>query len=467
MDTIFALLTFIALIMLIVSLIKPSIGLFFLKDGKTRKKAGLIYGGTFILSFILFSVFAPEVPQSSTSEISDETTSYETEELEIEDSYLENKSVKKWINKSKRESYIEDLIEGTWFCDYSIIGLESFEPKLETHNREISKQGESTLTLYFKDGFLPEFKRTFINFYTMNSPSEQVLDLGSYRVDDQVLTLKIQKDITDISSEPYEVLFISNNAFIAQDASSLSAYSRTDDSVQAEKDIQDFISYFRTESLKQIIEITKKYSSDILKSESELSGVVSNLQKFSLIRDNIYPINVKSRVDEFRIQYSNVSDSLFAEKYSSQLDRSEYYPSNDKYPVVEGYILKFEEIQNELLSLITSRKAANQKSVQLESVYKTEFEKYKKMYALYSVYGDGNEYAMKTAAIDGIKETMNNPKSFEFVEGWPTPKRTKSGWVYYIKFRGSNAFGGIITNDRNVVLRFDPEYKIYKAVDVY
>lgn len=453
--------------MLVVSLIKPSIGLFFLKDGRTRKKAGLIYGGTFFLSFILFTVFAPEVPKSSTSDAPEETTNYETEKIEIDDSYLENKSVKKWIKKSKKEPYIEDLIEGTWFCDYSIIGLENFEPKLETHNREISKQGESILTLYFKDGFLPDFKRTFINFHTVNSPSEQVVDLGSYRVDNQVLTLKIQRDITDISTELYEVLFMSNSAFIAQDASSISVYSKTDEREQAEKDIQDFISYFRAESLEQIVEITKNYNSDIMKSESELSSVISNLQKFSLIREDMYPIEVKSKVDKFRIQYSNISDSLFAKKYSSKLDKSEYYPTNDKYPVVEGYILKFEEIQNELLNLITSRKAANLRSVQLESVYKTEFEKFKKMYALYSIYGDGNEYAMKTAAIDGIKETMNNPKSFEFIEGWPTPKRTKSGWVYYIKFRGSNAFGGIVTNDRNVVLRFDPEYKIYKSVNVY
>lgn len=451
--------------MLFISLIKPSVGLFFLKDGKTRKKAGLIYIGTILLSFILFIIFSPEPNTSTTPRSNEVVTENDAGQIEIDKSYLKNKSIKKWIEKSNKESYIENLIEGTWFAEYSILGINNFEPKLERYNKKITKQGETTFTYFFEDGIFPKFEHIFTNYSTANTPDDRYKQAGPYKVDKEKLTLTVLENLSDIKNVEYEVLFISKGVLIIKDMSSIIVFTKQGELENS--DIEDFISYFRTKSLEEIVKITQNYSSNILASENALAIEVSNLQKFSLIRNDMYPAEVRNAVNSFIKQYSIISDSLLASQFHNILNKNEYIPTNEKLPVVESYILKFEELHPVILNTIVSREAANMNKSNIQKVYETELSKYNKMYKLYSLYGTGTEYLMKSAAIDAIKSAMNDPNSFDFVEGWATDKFTKSGWVYYIKYRGKNAFGGTVLEVKNITLRYSPENKIYRAVNVY
>lgn len=466
MDTIFALLVFFAFIMLIISLIKPSLGLFFLKEDRTRKKASLIYGLTLVLSFILFTVSSPEISEMNKSTNFDEANVAGSEINETNDSYLTNKSLNKWINKSNKESYIEDLIDGVWIAEYSMLGVDNFEPKLKEYNKEVTKPGEATFIYGFERGTFPKFNHTYMNFKTVSNPDEIYKQAGAYSVNDEKLTLIIQNGISDVDKVENEVLFISKSALIIKDDSSIKVFSKKEKQENASEDIEDFLTFFKKISLEKITKITENYRFDILASENSLSSELSNLKRFNLIRNDMYPTNLKNMIDNFRKQYSSISDSLLAAQFHTSLNKEEYMPKSKKLPVVENYILKFEELQPIILNSIASRESSNFEIENLQKVYSKEFSKYKNMYREYSLYGSGDKYSMKYAAISAIKSGMNDPKSFDFVDGYPTEKITKSGWVYYIKYRGKNAFGGTVVEERNVTLKYSTENRAYKAVKV-
>jgi hypothetical protein len=51
-----------------------------------------------------------------------------------------------------------------------------------------------------------------------------------------------------------------------------------------------------------------------------------------------------------------------------------------------------------------------------------------------------------TYLVDLVKENMNNPDSFKHVETRYVDKGQGKGIVVYMKYRGTNAFGGVVTN---------------------
>lgn len=74
---------------------------------------------------------------------------------------------------------------------------------------------------------------------------------------------------------------------------------------------------------------------------------------------------------------------------------------------------------------------------------------------------DGSHTALKNA----VKENMNDPKSFKHVETTYSHKGNMEGIDVYMKFRGTNAFGGVVTNVMHGSVDYATNTISYKMVE--
>ncbi|WP_053375673.1 beta-galactosidase [Paenibacillus sp. FJAT-27812] len=74
---------------------------------------------------------------------------------------------------------------------------------------------------------------------------------------------------------------------------------------------------------------------------------------------------------------------------------------------------------------------------------------------------DGSATALKKS----VKENMNNPKSFEHVETTYSDKGDMKGIDVYMKFRGTNSFGAIVTNKVHASYDYVEGTFTYEMVD--
>ncbi len=84
-----------------------------------------------------------------------------------------------------------------------------------------------------------------------------------------------------------------------------------------------------------------------------------------------------------------------------------------------------------------------------EEKAKVEYQKW--VESQFSAWDGSNKYLVEL-----VKENMNDPKSFEHIE--TKYKDTSDGLDLYMKFRGKNAFGGLVINEVNAHADYKTKY---------
>jgi colicin import membrane protein len=107
MENLFAFLILASLVCLIVGLIRPSVFSRFIKKGLTRKKIGLVFGGAFIVSFILFGITAEPIEKEMTTQENLTDTELQDETPPLEE------AVEKEETQPEPQPENTDVIEAT------------------------------------------------------------------------------------------------------------------------------------------------------------------------------------------------------------------------------------------------------------------------------------------------------------------------------------------------------------------
>ena len=77
-----------------------------------------------------------------------------------------------------------------------------------------------------------------------------------------------------------------------------------------------------------------------------------------------------------------------------------------------------------------------------------------------------SEYELKIACKTFLKENAHDPSSID-IEDYKIDGQSKNGWVVIVKYRGKNAFGGLVLNVSTFDVRYNPIDKFYYAVSAY
>ena len=239
------------------------------------------------------------------------------------------------------------------------------------------------------------------------------------------------------------------------------------DSENEEKALKEFDFYFAYQKQLAIDVFAQalKIKSNVNNKEGLIIENLALSERFFIIDTNFIENSVINSIKEYLKVTSEITDSILAEKYTKQFEKYDI-PLGD-YKVNPNYIQDFEDKNLEWAILVGKRKYYKLAIKQTQEAMKKEAVKYKKMYKLYSIYGTGSSFDMTWVADSYAEKIQHNPNSFKKVEGYRTNKRVKDGWVYYIKCRGTNRFGGIVTNDLYLVLQYSPVNRRYFVVRHY
>ena len=85
----------------------------------------------------------------------------------------------------------------------------------------------------------------------------------------------------------------------------------------------------------------------------------------------------------------------------------------------------------------------------------------------YLTYGQPlGSFELQDACKEFIIDNANDPGSIDIV-GSIIKGQSKKGWTVIVKYRGKNAYGGLVLNVNTFDVRFNPSEKIYYAVSAY
>lgn len=81
-------------------------------------------------------------------------------------------------------------------------------------------------------------------------------------------------------------------------------------------------------------------------------------------------------------------------------------------------------------------------------------------------YGQPSKFDLKYACQYYLEQNANDPSSID-IEDWKVDGQSKNGWVVIAKYRGKNAFGGLVLNVSKFDIRFNPANKFYYVKNMY
>lgn len=140
-----------------------------------------------------------------------------------------------------------------------------------------------------------------------------------------------------------------------------------------------------------------------------------------------------------------------------------------KFPQYETYQTALEKILQDMLSVLEKDPSYKLNSSSKLNKLRLKFVDSKKMKTAISNYvtygqpmlGDELKYACETL----LKENANDPSSID-IEGYAVQRQSAKGWVVALKYRGKNAFGGLVLNVSTFDVRFNAAEKVYYAVSM-
>ncbi|UEG49362.1 hypothetical protein LK994_12040 [Ferruginibacter lapsinanis] len=138
-----------------------------------------------------------------------------------------------------------------------------------------------------------------------------------------------------------------------------------------------------------------------------------------------------------------------------------------QFPQYEDYQVSLENVLQEILSALQkdpSFKVDSPSKLNKLRQQLIDSKKMKTAISNYLTYGQPmSDYALKDACQTYLEQYANDPNSID-IENYKILKQSKKGWVVVVKYRGKNAFGGLVLNISTFDVRFNPSEKIYYAV---
>lgn len=385
----------------------------------------------------------------SNSDQKTEQTANETKSVSYEPS---NKNVKKWLTleEKKTEKYIKKNIEGKWTLVKTLTYITTDSKTESKLNANPAKK-----TINFEEGGF--FKTPKFN-ETRETKSGTKTNSGYYLLHNTNINFKT-------TSEDYNetIFFISENLLITKYeinelGNIIKGYDFYSKANSSSEELADLIKFIQAKSYVEILAITQNLNSN--DSYVKLLDAYKNLEFVSLIDPTL--IDIKN--DEVIAETRKLLESNFNEYKKQQLAKIEKEYNEIKN--ITGFDI-FKDLSDKVNELNTLKEISNAFSFENKEIIalnKKLSKDYKKLYDEFAIYGNGEEYALKSASEYFLQENSKDPDSFEFIEGKIMGKN-KKGIVYKTTFRGNNSFGAKVVNSATLVLRYDVNNGIYNVVD--
>lgn len=385
----------------------------------------------------------------SNSDQKTEQTANETKSVSYEPS---NKNVKKWLTleEKKTEKYIKKNIEGKWTLVKTLTYITTDSKTESKLNANPAKK-----TINFEEGGF--FKTPKFN-ETRETKSGTKTNSGYYLLHNTNINFKT-------TSEDYNetIFFISENLLITKYeinelGNIIKGYDFYSKANSSSEELADLIKFIQAKSYVEILAITQNLNSN--DSYVKLLDAYKNLEFVSLIDPTL--IDIKN--DEVIAETRKLLESNFNEYKKQQLAKIEKEYNEIKNITGFDIFKDLSDKVNELNTLKEISDAFSFENKEIIALNKKLSKDYKKLYDEFAIYGNGEEYALKSASEYFLQENSKDPDSFEFIEGKIMGKN-KKGIVYKTTFRGNNSFGAKVVNSATLVLRYDVNNGIYNVVD--
>jgi len=173
--------------------------------------------------------------------------------------------------------------------------------------------------------------------------------------------------------------------------------------------------------------------------------------------------------DSSNIENKILDDSTIVKKYvagySELIEKLKEDGANQKEIHAKIYDLIYNQWWNE----IQIRDSLKLNTEYSRRAYKKYCLKYDKIYANWIKYGDADfdriEYWTKIEAKDLLRKVCTDPESV-VVEAVSFQGKTKNGWKSIVQYRAKNGYGGYVREYVTLVLTYDADNDIYKAIDI-
>lgn len=159
--------------------------------------------------------------------------------------------------------------------------------------------------------------------------------------------------------------------------------------------------------------------------------------------------------------------NYFQAKWDSvKLYKESGFPQYDTYTTALGDVLNemvtVLERDNPQIDLVKSPDKLNK--LRLKFIDGKKYSKAMKDFFTYGQPIGGSE--LKYACESFLKDNANDPSSID-IEDYQVKGQSKNGWIVAVKYRGKNAFGGLVLNVSTFDVRYNPTDKFYYAVNAY
>lgn len=418
----------------VLGLIKPDLVVKF-KLPKTRLISSAIYGGIMILSGIVISNMPVENTPNNINHRHD---------------YLE-----KWNNLSDKKitNYINEKIAGEWHLDFAV--FQDYNTgeitKVSHHSR---KQGNQTVYLEkFEDKQYVVFEGTGYE------------DLSqSYKTHFNIKGDSLFIDLTD----RYKVMYISPNLLVRKQFDVQMNTSMIEvlykDSTNFKDERNQYFNYLNTENRKRMIEanliIDNNDSTNFANAHATIINCLISDKLNSIINENISNKGKDSLSSATQINLDKIDK--FMNEFSFLKFKS-LFESVPKEPGGDIYIGKVNNILYHLNADMAKRKMLNLDNTIYNILYDSKSNEIAKFKKEYDTYGVGGDTFLRLAAEDYLVNHLKDPNSLKIVDAYIN-KKANEGWVYYIKYRAKNSFGAYNLEDALILIKYDPESKLYYGV---
>lgn len=387
--------------------------------------------------------------KESSNDQKTEQTASETKSITYEPS---NKNVKKWLGleEKKTEKYIKKNIEGQWTLIKTLTYITTDGKTESKFNANPDKK-----TINFEEG---GFFKTPKYSETRETKSGAKTNSGYYLLHNTNINFKSTSD--DYNET---VFFISENLLITKYeinelGNLIKGYDFYSKANSANEELADFIKFIQAKAYVEILAITQNLNSN--DAYVKLLDAYKRLEFVSLIDPAL--LDIKN--DEVIAETKKLLEGNFNEYKKQQLTKIEKEYNEIKNITGFDIFKDLSDKVNELNNLKEISDAFGFENKDIVALNKKLSKDYQKLYDEFAIYGNGEEYALKSAAEYFLQENSKDPDSFEFVEGKIMGKN-KKGIVYKTTFRGNNSFGAKVINSATLVLRYDINNGIYNVVD--
>jgi hypothetical protein len=188
-------------------------------------------------------------------------------------------------------------------------------------------------------------------------------------------------------------------------------------------------------------------------------------------------LKVEEIEEDKKVSKENSNESNNSNKIISEDEYIEYFQAKwDSVKVItEGGIPQYKKYSEELdnimqemgnvlqkedpkVDLINSQKKLNKLRLKFN-----DSDKNTEALRKYFTYGQPLDFDLKLACEEFLESNANDPSSID-IEDWKIKGQSKNGWLVLMKYRGRNAFGGLILKVSTFDVRYNPTNDRFTAI---